>query len=299
MARRLRFIPDGGALVEVTCRTVQGRFLLRPSDRLNRIIAGILARAQRFYPVDIHGFVFLSNHFHLLITTPHAQRLAQFMNYVNGNTAREAGRVARWREKFWGRRYQAVVVSTEEAAQVSRLRYVLAHGVKEGLVRRVLDWPGLHAAAPLLLQQPVEGVWVDRTKRFRSRQKEGQRENRSFESRELLHLSPLPCWNHLSDEAYRQRILELIAEIENQGVADVRADRSEPKAVPHHRYIELRRSPAPQFHCATSEATRQLLDAYRWFVSQYRRAMEGLKRGDPARLEFPAGSFLPPMALIL
>jgi len=42
MARRLRCIPEGGALVEVTCRTMQGRFLLKPSDELKSIIIGVL-----------------------------------------------------------------------------------------------------------------------------------------------------------------------------------------------------------------------------------------------------------------
>ncbi len=51
MGRRLRFIPPEGALVEVTCRTVQGRFLLTPSADLNEIILGVLGRAQRLYPV--------------------------------------------------------------------------------------------------------------------------------------------------------------------------------------------------------------------------------------------------------
>jgi len=31
LANHLRFVPDDGALVEVTCRTIQGRLLLRPS----------------------------------------------------------------------------------------------------------------------------------------------------------------------------------------------------------------------------------------------------------------------------
>ena len=38
MARRLRYVPPGGALVEVTCRTIQGRLLLRPSAGLNDVI---------------------------------------------------------------------------------------------------------------------------------------------------------------------------------------------------------------------------------------------------------------------
>jgi hypothetical protein len=40
----------------------------------------------------------------------------------------------RRRGPLWGRRYKAILVSQEEAAQAGRFRYVLAHSVKEGLV---------------------------------------------------------------------------------------------------------------------------------------------------------------------
>jgi len=46
MGRKLRYLPEGGALVEVTCRTLQGRLLLRPDPELNDIAAGILGRSQ-------------------------------------------------------------------------------------------------------------------------------------------------------------------------------------------------------------------------------------------------------------
>jgi hypothetical protein len=51
--------------------------------------------------------------------------MAQFMGHFNSNLAREAGRLAHWREKFWGRHYQGHP-SEEEAAQSERLRYILA-----------------------------------------------------------------------------------------------------------------------------------------------------------------------------
>jgi hypothetical protein len=47
---------------------------------------------------------------------------ADFMGYVNSNLAREAGRLNRWREKFWSRRYRAIVASQEEGAQRERLK---------------------------------------------------------------------------------------------------------------------------------------------------------------------------------
>ena len=69
MGRKLRYLPEEGALVEVTCRTLQGRLLLRPSPELNDIAAGVLGRAQRLYPVDLIALSLLSNHF--LCGAPH------------------------------------------------------------------------------------------------------------------------------------------------------------------------------------------------------------------------------------
>jgi hypothetical protein len=76
MARLLRFIPDGGSLVEVTTRTFQSRLLLTPKPQLNRIIIGALARASRRYKVGAVAFSFLSNHYHLLLRVDDAEQLA-------------------------------------------------------------------------------------------------------------------------------------------------------------------------------------------------------------------------------
>jgi len=47
MSRGLRFVPEGGALVEVTIRTFQSRLLLRPGPAVNEIILGVLGRFER------------------------------------------------------------------------------------------------------------------------------------------------------------------------------------------------------------------------------------------------------------
>jgi len=76
MTRPLRCIPDGGSVVEVTSRTLHSRLLLRPDPELNQIIGGALGRAQRLYGVAILGYVFLSNHYHLLLRVQDARQLA-------------------------------------------------------------------------------------------------------------------------------------------------------------------------------------------------------------------------------
>ena len=171
MSRPLRFIPEGGALVEVTTRTLQSRFLLRPSRATNEVVLGVLGRAQRLYPVEICGFVFASNHYHLLLRVADAEQLANFMGYFNSNLARELGRLVGWREKVWSRRYTAIVISDEEGAQRARLKYILAHGAKEDLVDRPREWPGVHAVRALLEDEPLEGLWFDRTAEYAARQR--------------------------------------------------------------------------------------------------------------------------------
>ena len=144
MARKLRFTPEDGGLFEVTSRVIHSRLLLRPDGLLNEIIVGLLARAKRLYPVELCGFFFMSNHFHLLVRVQDSQQLSRFMCYFNSNLAREVGHITGWKETVFPRRYQAILVSDEEEAQVERMVYLLSHGAKEGLVARPVDWPGVH-----------------------------------------------------------------------------------------------------------------------------------------------------------
>ena len=123
-------------MVEVTVRTVHGRFLLRPSRAVNDLVVGVIGRAQKKYGMKIHALAVLSNHLQGLLTPDSPQQLAAFMNYVCGNLAREIGRLHDWREKFWARTYRAIVVSDEPDTQSERLAYILSQGVKEGLVER-------------------------------------------------------------------------------------------------------------------------------------------------------------------
>jgi len=62
MSRPIRFIPEEGALVDITCRTIQSRYLLRPDPVLNDILLGVLGRALRLHPVEISAFFVASSY---------------------------------------------------------------------------------------------------------------------------------------------------------------------------------------------------------------------------------------------
>ena len=298
MARPLRYVPPD-SLVEVTCRTIQGRFLLRPSRDLNEIVLGILGRAARRYQVKLCLFVYLSNHCHLLVRAANARQLARFMGFVNGNLAKEAGRLHRWRERFWGRRYTAIVVSHEEAAQVARLRYLLEQGTKEGLVRSPRDWPGANSVQALLDGRQMRGIWFDRTREYEAR-RSGQRPGKyEFAEEETLELSPIPAWDSVDADTRRETVRNLLLDIERDARQALKTSGRAPLGIrrilnqdPHHRPERTHRSPAPRFHAQTWPVRKSLELAYHEFRLRFRQAADDLKRGQ-RNVEFPPGCFPP------
>jgi Transposase IS200 like len=278
MGRPIRFLPPETPLVEVTCRALQGRCLLRPSKRLNLTCVGVLARAARIYGMQVCGYSFLSNHYHLLLRPVSAGQLANFMSYFNGNLAREAGRLHSWRGRFWGRRYRAIPVSSEPEAQIARLRYLLEQGCKENLVARPEDWPGATCLSALLTGELVRGFWHDRTAESRARQRHGKAGVSEFVVEETLALCPLPCWDELSAKETRDLVEGLARQISRETAERIRRTGVRPlgrrrvlRLDPHSRPERIERSPAPLFHAATRAVRDMLLLLYRTYVE--RRAM--------------------------
>lgn len=297
MARRIRFVPKD-ALVEVSSRTIQGRFLLTPSLVLNQIILGILGRAQRRFGMVIHAFQFLSDHFHMLLSPQDNKQLADFMSFVKGNLAKEAGRLHNWKDRFWSRRYDAIILSNEEEVQVARLKYILGNGCKEGLVASPRKWPGASAVSPLLDGTMIlHGTWFDRTREYRARLCGN---TQTFPSPETVKLSPLPCWAQLSRQDLQTRVATMVGAIEEETRAMHEREKTKPLKLrqileqdPHGVPRKLKNSPAPLFIAATRQLKRELREAYDLFVARFREASARLRSGD-IDVPFPAGSFPPP-----
>jgi hypothetical protein len=155
MRRRLRYIPEGGVLVEVTCGTIHSRFLLRPSLELNDIVVGVLGRAQRLYEVRCCAFSFLSNHsISCSTSTAPVSSLASWCT----STPILPGKSASW---LGGQDLVAPIPGDRRqpggGCPGRASGYVLSNGCKEGLVARPQDWPGVHSARAM-----VQGAGVVR-----------------------------------------------------------------------------------------------------------------------------------------
>src|SRR5690349_24991302 len=252
MSRKLRYAPEGIRLVHVTCRTIQGRYLFTPSQRFNDIVLGAFGRAQQKHPIRICDIVVMSTHVHLLVDLDSVERLADFMEYAGSKLAREVNRLTDWSGPVFERRYSMIPVSNEVAAQVEVLKYVIGHGVKEGLIERVDQWPGIHSAKARLLGKPLTGHWFSRKDEYAARRRGEDFGPLEYSTEETVVLSPIPCWEHLPAEEYRDRVRGLVEEVEEEAAAD--RERSGipvlgPGAIlaqdPQHRPRKLSKSPAP------------------------------------------------------
>lgn len=303
MGYPLRWVPQdptGWTTVEITLRTAARRLLLRPSRPLRRLVNGVLARGQKRTGVRIHAFNFLSNHGHALISVRANGDLSRFMQYVAGNLAKETGIAVGWTSRVWGRRYRHSILSAEPEIQAARLRYLLENGCKENLVASPLDWPGASSARALAEGKLlIEGDWVDRTALYRAREAGREVTEDDFTTVEVLELTPLPAFEHLTPEQYAAFVRELIGDVEHQTSVRHAADGTRPLGVdavlavdPLDTPAPARRTPAPLFLTATREAWQELRAAYREVLAAFLDASGRLRRGTEG-VAFPEGTFPP------
>ena len=315
MSRSPRFIPPSstGALVEVTYRTIQGRFLLRPDRELNELVVGVLARAQSFCNAELIGIVVLSNHIHLLLSVPNQWHLSTLMQYFGGNAAREVNRFQDWRGSLWERRYTGIYVTEEPTAQIERLSYLLAQGLKEDLVERVEHWPGIHFGKQLLEGRSLlAGKWVDRTKKYRlEMQRRGKEteEDRKVSPEEYtttvtIELKPLPCLEHLGWGGYIDFVTELIRDAEKEAAesrerrgVEVVGPEEILRHAPQTRPNRVKTSPAPPVHAGSKEGREEWKEGFAMFLLAYREAAKLLRQGIKDA-PFPEGCFPPGLPFV-
>ncbi|MBW8873979.1 MAG: transposase [Acidobacteria bacterium] len=304
MPRKLRYVPEPKSLVHVTCRTIQGRDLFRPGPEFNDLFLGVLGKAQRDCEVEIHAVSAISNLFHLLLTVDDAQQTTDFMRNFKSKLALEVNRLTGWQGTVFERRYDMTVVTGEDAAQIECLKHVLAQPVQGQLVERIDEWPGVHSMPALLEGRPLTGHWFDRSQETAARSRGEEHGRLKYATAETVILSPIPCWAHLSEEEYRERVASLGKEIEVEA-AVAREERGTRvlgaetilARDPLYRPEKLARSTAQLVRAATQVARKAFSDAYSWFVKAFRDAAEKLRRGDRTA-PFPVGSFPPALPFV-
>jgi len=273
----------------LTSRTLEGRFYLVPDrPEVNEIIVGVVARAQRNHAVAIHGLVFMSNHFHMVVTGDNPEQIAAFMKHVKGNLTREINKVRDRSGTMWHRRYDLERADDDERSHVEMLAYVLAHGAKEGLVESPGMWPGVNSARELLDgADAATGVWTRRTAMGRTTTKVVAESPDRFRVKETVDLTPLPTLAHFSEEERREALrIAVEAAIARRETKNSNPARTLEEAQRRARRTDWRRivgSPAGKHLRARrparwrrSESVEQYKAIARWYAEASRAHRDGL-----------------------
>jgi putative transposase len=138
-----------GRFYMVTRRCTQRQFLLRPDNETNNAFLYCLADAAQRFGVDVLLTCAMSNHHHTVIFdrdgtvpafTEHFHKLfAKCQNALRG----------RW-ENFWASEQVCVVHLVDPTDVLDKLVYVATNPVKDRLVEKVHQWPGVNGLAALL-----------------------------------------------------------------------------------------------------------------------------------------------------
>ncbi len=291
---------DPKRLYFITNRTFQGRLFMTPKNGIRDIVGGCLGRALSLYAIDLFGYIFLSNHYHLIIRATKGE-LAQFMCHLNGNIAKKVGKEIGWSGKFWQRRYSAAPILDDEAL-LDRMSYILQHGVKEGLVARSAMWQGLHCVDSFLDSETPVYPWLNETQLcLDGRKKEGPKAKQEYIEMMPVPLTTLPCWEGLDEKELKLRAQALLDSAQKEAREKRGSDHflGTKKVRKHHPLSKpksSKRSPQPLCHTTSSQLRREFRTFYRSFVEQFKEASQWFRMGNLS-VEFPRYSYPPPLPL--
>ena len=215
MARQLRIEYDG-AFYHVTSRGNQ-RGKIFWDDRDRERLKTILERTKERYGYLLHGYVFMSNHYHLLIETPRAN-IKQIMQNINTSyTVFVNRRYHRFGHLFQGR-YKAFIVDKERYL-LGLGRYIHLNPVRAGVVRRPEDFRWSSYCD--YIGSRNEGlVDTDETLGLFSRKRGiAIRRYREFVKEGLGGGSPLEngTGSILGDEGFRERVVRYLRVLPDKG----------------------------------------------------------------------------------
>ena len=255
--RKLRGLVEN-RLAEITTRTFQGRYLLRPSDEVNCTILGVLGRVQRRTELDLCAFAFLSNHYHMLVSDePEAQ--IRRLSYLLSQGVKEG--LVRHPEDWPGVHCVSHLLGGQDEVRGGMWRDQTAqyNPRRRGKVLRLEEF----LFAELVRLRPIP-CWETLSRLERCGLIKGllkQIEQLARQRLEETGRAPLG----------RKRIL---------------------LQVPDYRPQKVERSPAPAFHAATREHYRQMRERHWAFHSEFRDSAAKLKEG-AIGVVFPPGCFPP------
>ncbi|MCB0119605.1 MAG: transposase [Anaerolineales bacterium] len=137
---RRYYIP--GSAVFIT-QVVQDREPIFSESQTVNLLRETLRKVKEFHPFVMLGYVFLPDHFHLLIQETRESTFSDIMHSLKPNFTKEykkmIGLSSSQSMKFWQKRFWDHVIRDDKDFE-SHLHYIHYNPVKHGYVKAPRDW---------------------------------------------------------------------------------------------------------------------------------------------------------------
>ena len=305
MAKRPRWLKPDAAYCE-TQRTVDRQFFFKPDETVRNIIGACAGRALKKYPVKLYWLDFNINHKQdgmapISDSPEHLLNLIKFDQLFNSLVAREINRHLDREGPLFSTRNRADE-AIDDASLEQQLLYAVTNPVKDGLVDRVSHWKGFSSYEQLATGKVETFTYLDRTAWHRAGGERSRKSREAFTKTVTVELSPIPAWEHLPvhkrQALFRRRVREIEqicrAEREREGRREMGPTKL--SKVDHRDRPKTRkpRTRQPLCHASSVEAANEYKSNWRSFLDRFWHA-SGMWLKGVRDVEFPAGSFRPPL----
>ncbi len=268
----------------ITRRCSQRQCLLKPDDEVNNAIAYCLPDASRRFKIEVLVTTVESNHHHTMIFDRYG-RFPGFIEHFHKLVAKCINKVRGRRENLWASGETCVTRLLDYETILAKLAYSAANPVKDLLVERATQWPGLNGYRYLVHGKTLRA----RRPRFFFRA------DRAWPEELVLTFTIPP---ELGDA---EKVIAELKERVEQIEADTARDRRHSgkqilgrKTVLEQKWsqspdrVEAQRTLRPRF-AGRRETRIEALINYKQFLAAYRDAREQwLRHGSGV---FPAGTY--------
>jgi putative transposase len=188
----------------ITRRCTQRQLLMRPDAETNQAFLYCLAEAAARYKIDVLFTVAMSNHHHTGIYDPLGNYPA-FLEHFHKLFAKCQNALrGRW-ENFWAAEQTSVVRLTSAQDVLEKLVYALTNPVKDHLVEKALQWPGVSSYSAMVENRALRAT---RPQHF-------FRETGAMPEAVTLHFARPVGFEHLTHAAWAALLEQRVKEAED------------------------------------------------------------------------------------
>ena len=137
MSRPARVLGDGIGYHAIARFNNKQRILTDAKDC--KILLSIIEHYRKKLSFELHAYVFLQTHIHLMLTTHDGFHLNEIMQRICMTFAHDFNRRHQRCGHIWRARYRSFVVDTDEYAMAC-MRYLDLNPVRAGLVKHPAEW---------------------------------------------------------------------------------------------------------------------------------------------------------------